>query len=307
LKFEFDSQLYTRYNGAMLGFFLDGAFFRNARDAYDRALRQRMVEFLAELGIEIPFPVRHSEYVAAYPELRARILQEIAKASVLLGAFAALASEVMEYAMSRGGDAIEKVPRQALDFMDKQGIPRTVFDVVATQVRHEKDGSILLPQLHAAALKFVHELLAPLPREPDTAFVAMSFTDSRVCGNFPTLYVPLLRKLGYRAIRAWGGLGDEDYQEAVLALISKCGVLLADITTHSPNVLHEVGFAQSRDDILLLLVAEHGSANPPSNVANMMVFPYEAEGPNWQEAAVLEIVAGIAILEEEQAKRAGPD
>jgi len=303
VKFQFDSHLYTRYNGAMLGFFLDGAHLRGASDRY-ATLRQRMVEFLAELGIEIVFPMTHAEYRVSYPELRVKIVQETVKASPLLGAFTALASAVMDHAMDPRGAITGGFPRKALDFMERQGISRTVLDTVAKQIQPPKDGSIPLRQLHTAALVFVNEILTPLSQERDTAFVAMPFS-RRFRGNFPTLYAPLLRELDYRAIRAWGGLADEDYQEVVLTLISKCGVLLADVTTRAPNVLHEVGVAQGQNDILLVLVAEKNRQQPPSNLGNLMVFPYEREGRNWQRVAVFGLAALIAIADEYRSKGAG--
>jgi hypothetical protein len=300
-----DSQLYVRYNGAMLGLFLDGAFFRRGDKQYE-TLRRRMAEFLAELEIELTLPATHAEYRANYSEIKVKVLQETAMRSVTLAGFAALSSAVVDCVMRDGGAVTESIPRAALRFMDSQGISCAVLDRFAEPVREDKDGLISLDRVFGAALAFVDEILVPLPREPDTAFVAMPFSEERFLENFPTLYAPLLRELDCCAIRAWGSVAEEDYQEIIPTLISRCGVLLADLTTHAPNVLHEVGIAHAQDQ-LLLLVAEGDEVSPPSNLANLMVFRYERKGSDWHEVAVARIAIEIAISDEIRLERAGPN
>jgi hypothetical protein len=178
--------------------------------------------------------------------------------------------------------------------MGEHGIDLRLLKDFAAGVRARKDGSIDADRLNSSSLIFLRELISPLPVEPDTAFVAMPFAEG-MRENFPLLYVPVLRKSGYRALRAWGGLGSEEYQELVTTLISKCGVVLADLTTLNQNVLHEVGFAHGRDDILLLLVAEKDKVVPPSNLSNLAIFQYEKKGENWQKEAIPLLVMMIAL------------
>jgi len=125
--------------------------------------------------------------------------------------------------------------------------------------------SIVVDDLISAVLGLAYACLDPISEEPDTAFVAMPFAEP-FAARYGLLYVPLLRELGYRPVRAWGGVAFEDYWDLLVMLIKKTGVLLGDLTGANPNVLHEVGLAEGLNKTALLIM-ERSEAEPPVNLA----------------------------------------
>ena len=82
------------------------------------------------------------------------------------------------------------------------------------------------------ALAFLRDLILPLAAEPDTCFVAMPFSlpyDDR----YAALYQPMMRRVGYRTLRAWGGLSNEFHFDLLLTLI---GVMSATSVKTLPSL-----------------------------------------------------------------------
>jgi len=153
-----------------------------------------------------------------------------------------------------------------------------------------------LNKLHSAALVMLNEIILNQRRESHTAFVAMPFSVRRMLGHYANLYVPLLRNIEYRSLRAWGGFGTEDYQDLLYTLIDRCGGMLADITTLNPNVMHELGYALGRGRMFIVLVAEKGQP-VPANLGDLTVLRYQAKGRNWQRRAIAEISSAVALYQ----------
>jgi hypothetical protein len=106
-----------------------------------------------------------------------------------------------------------------------------------------------------------------------------------------------------RSIRAWGGVGDEEHQELLLALIAKSGALLADVTEPNANVALEVGFALGQNRIVYL-VAEQDAWKNAANIQLDWVFPYQTTNgevrPGEEERAGLYFTTLMAL------RRPGP-
>jgi len=60
-------------------------------------------------------------------------------------------------------------------------------------------------------------------------------------GYYSLLYRPIANHMECSSFRMWGGLSGEEYVDLMLAVIRRCGILLADLTTLNPNVIYEVG------------------------------------------------------------------
>ena len=156
--------------------------------------------------------------------------------------------------------------------------------------------------LHSAALTLglLNELIEPLPAEPGVAFVAMPFSDG-FPELFPRFFAPALRASGYRAIRAWGGIVNEDYQELLHTLMSKCGALLADLTNIRENVLLAVGISLARDDMKVFLIAEKTEERIPSNLKHLPIFRYDRTWKGWPMYGVRRLASYVARPERSRA------
>ena len=120
-------------------------------------------------------------------------------------------------------------------------------------------------------LYLAREMVANLADEPDTCFVALPFCEPYKW-RYLNFYRHVAARMKQRTIRAWGGLGEEEHQELLLALIAKSGTLLGDITEPNVNVALEVGFALGQKTVYL--VAEQGRWKAASNIQLDWVYQY---------------------------------
>lgn len=206
------SELYACYNGTMLGFFLAGSFGEFVKDRYPQ-LQQRMQEFLNELKIDYQIPAKHETFVKNHTEISTEVLKKVYARSSSLFEYFMIGSlsmyTVIENARENG-DAKE-LREATLTYMEKKNLSSKLLLRFEKSVSLESDGRILADKLHSASLFFLNEILKTLETEKDTAFVVMPFSP-KFRKNFVKLYQPLLKEVGYRSIRAWGGLSSEDYQ-----------------------------------------------------------------------------------------------
>lgn len=288
------SELFACYNGTMLGFFLAGSFGGYLAGRYP-ILRQRIHEFLDELDIQYRLPSDHSEFVERHAEISTDITKEVFKTSdpvfdyFMTGSLAIYT--VIENA--NGGADAEIFRAETLKYMARKNLSPQSLSRFEKSVALEKDGRILADKLHSGSLAFLNDALKIPETEADTAFVAMPFS-AKFRTNFVTLYQPLLSRLGYRSLRAWGGLASEDYQVLLGTLMSKCGAVLAELTTLNKNVLHEIGMAEGRDQ-WLFLIAEKDKVKPPSNIADLAIFEYERGEKGWEQKAIDELALMISL------------
>lgn len=288
------SELFACYNGTMLGFFLVGSFGSYLAGRYP-ILRQRIHEFLDELNIKYQLPSDHSEFAGRHAEITTDITKEVFKTSNSVFDYFMIGSLAMYTAIEKanGGDFAETFRTETLSYMERRNLSPQSLSKFEKSVALEKDGRILADKLHSGSLAFLNDALKKLQTEEDTAFVAMPFS-AKFRKNFVKLYQPLLERLGYRSLRAWGGLASEDYQVLLGTLMSKCGAVLAELTTLNKNVLHEIGMAEGRDQ-WLFLIAEKDKVKPPSNIADLAIFQYEREGKDWEQKAIDELAMMISL------------
>lgn len=295
--FEYEkpiSELFACYNGTMLGFFLVGSFGGYLAERYP-ILRQRMHEFFDELNIKYQLPSEHSEFVERHAEITTDITKEVFNASDSVFDYFMIGSLAVYTAVEKanGGDYAETFRTETLSYMTRKNLSPQSLSQFEKVVALEKDGRILADKLHSGSLAFLNDALKTLQMEEDTAFVAMPFS-AKFRKNFVNLYQPLLRRLDYRSLRAWGGLSSENYQVLLGTLMSKCGAVLAELTTLNQNVLHEIGMAEGHDQ-WLFLIAEKDKVKPPSNIADLAIFQYEREGKDWEQKAIDELAMLISL------------
>jgi hypothetical protein len=244
------SRLYCRLNGFMLGVFFEMSWRKSARRRYG-FYRERMRVFLREVGIEDTPPRTHAECAARYDRgfisltLKLGLRSEELRDFFHLGAFS-IASPM---AGPRQQAKANQIRRWATAILTRHGLDPGQWKTLP-RFLHTRPRDIY--ELISPSLTLLVETLRNLRVEPQTCFVAMPFRKPFE-SYYATLYRPLLAAAGYRAIRAWGGFGDEDFSPLLVAAIIKSGAMLADLTGWNPNVLWELGIAQGAGRVAFLL------------------------------------------------------
>lgn len=280
---ETDS-IYARYNGAMLGYFLSGAPAYYAKSHYN-ILRKRMNHFLEEIGLLPIIPPKFS--YEAQPQLMKEVIFMIRTNSEIIADFVYLSSVAFQSVILRGVDieTAEDCKNLALKWMAKYDIEPEILEHFSAAIIPKKQGRFSADAIHTAGLEFLRAILEPLRTDKHIAFVAMPFS-SPFDEYFPKFYKPLLAELNYNAIRAWGGLSFENYQQIIGTLIRKSEVLLADLTTHNVNVIHEIGLAEGMGKTVFIIAAKDEKIIP-SNLMDLAIVRYDRSKKNWEKQAIL--------------------
>lgn len=147
--------------------------------------------------------------------------------------------------------------------------------------KHRKKELRNLDNRITCALEYFCLLLKGLKIEESVVFVAMPFSKEYL-EYYKTYYRPVLTKSGYDCIRAWGGLGHENYSEYMRILISRCGKMFADISGKNENVMYEVGVAHGQDKHVYLVTNDK---DYPSNLCDDVVMYYDPSLPYWESSA----------------------
>ncbi len=288
------SPLYSRFNGYCLGAFLGTGQQRLAKPRY-RAIRTRVHEFFDEIGIDVRLPARHESYVAAYVKLMPGIKAELHIRNATLH----LCCGLGEMASLFAGAYVSTTPAQRLALkakvvpeLKRLGLGPLAFDKFSrglSRAARGKDANAMVTQVYL----LLADLLQPLGAESDTCFVAMSFAQP-YAGYFSHLYRPALERAGFRAIRAWGGLVEEEYYPFIAPLIARCAAVMADLSAHNLNVANEVGLAHGANcPTFLLMRADAGL--PPSNLADLAVLRYDPRAADWPERHVRNLAKFVRL------------
>ncbi len=274
------SPLYCRFNGFSLGAFLGGAQQPLGAARY-RAIRARVHEFLAEVGINLRLPARHPAFVAAYPALMPRLQAQLLARHADLHACCTLGAMAALFAGAYPGTRVAQrrlLKARYAPELQRLGLGPQAFDNFAralARAARSGDANALITQVYLLLV----DLLQPLGAEADSCFVAMPFARP-YAGYFSQLYRPALARAGFRAIRAWGGLVDEEYFPFVGALIARCAAVLGELSARNLNVAIEVGLAQGANCPTFLL-ARMNAGPPPSNLADLALLRYDPAAPGW--------------------------
>ncbi len=285
------SSLTARYNGFMLGHFLAMAALRSLRPPRYPVLRSSVEAFLRAQGLDARLPARAREFQADPFGHALRILNAVRAQSPELASTAWLSSAAIFRA------------RGAPDFQDADfAAAARSLRLDARKVRAYVDAlpraqKVSTSDMLAPAMAFLGEALSNLRSEPRTCFVAMPF-HRPFEQRYESFYKPALEQLGYRVIRAWGGVGAEDYLEVILALLTRSGACLAEVTTRNPNVLYELGAAQALGKHVM--IASSGPpASVPANVSQHTAFRfhYRPTRRGWQRDEITRFAAQVSLAQ----------
>ncbi|MDM0001799.1 hypothetical protein QTI24_24540 [Variovorax sp. J22P240] len=279
------SPLYCRFNGFAFGAFLVAANLEFAGPRFG-AMRRRLREFMREIEIDAVLPSQHLAYRAAHDANFESILRKARARSQLLYEFMGIGAMAVLYASSAklvGPSQRQALRERWIPVLSRHAVPPSVYDRFLNDVEraaHTRDASVLLSH----AFRLVSDLLEPLEGESDTCFVAMPF-GAPFAGYFASYYRPALASAGFRAIRAWGGLSEEEYYSFLAPLINRCASVLAELGSLNPNVMNEVGLAHGTNRPTFLIMRAQRRP-PPSNLADLPILEYSDQAAGWQAAAV---------------------
>lgn len=295
------SPLYRAYNGYMLGLFTAASFVLDVREEQARrsAVVHRISEFLLELASQLGKPVDLGEADTLEDAIEGQVQTfdpELADYYRL--GLAAFRRVVLHDRPEAGDDQ-----REAEEILRSLGHPPSFLAAMLDgSGRRDSSDDRTWQDMMTDCLHLVRAMVANLPDEPDTCFVALPFREPYE-GRYLNFYRGVAARLKQRAIRAWGGLGDEEHQELLLALIARSGTLLGEVTETNVNVALEIGFALGQNKTVYL-VADQNSWKSAANVQLDWVFPYRTQDGETQDGE--EERAGLYFTTLKALRRPGP-
>ena len=277
-----DSPLCARHDGAMLGFFLFMSRFDFARERYS-VFRMRMQRFLDSIDADVVVPDTFDEFGEEYADLFAQLMYVLTEKDdgVNLPLFRpfALGTGFVAVALDMPNQTNIDVLNSIMD--NDMELPMSLLEEHAANVPEVGDQPVLVDDIMSPALAFLRDLLLPLDPEPETCFVAMPFSEPFE-EQYADVYRPMMHEVGYRTLRAWGGLSGEFHVELLETLIDKSGALLAELTGLNPNVVFELGYGYGRDKVVIPM----GDIAHPISLANLQgiaILPYDSSDAAWRE------------------------
>jgi hypothetical protein len=274
------SPLCARHDGAMLGFLLYLCRFEFARERYP-VFRNRMQHLLDGIAADVAMPESHDEFSGSFADLYEKVLYALTVKDNGLNR-----PLFRPFALGTGFLATAlKMPNQSdagmlKSIMDDLELPMALLESHAARVP-EIGEKMLIDDVMSPALGFLCDLLLPLESEPETCFVAMPFSE-RFEEQYSNLYRPMMRDVGYRTLRAWGGLAAEFHVDLLLTLIDKSGALLAELTGLNPNVVFELGYAYGREKVVVPM-ADAAQPIAFANLYGLAILPYDSSKPGWRD------------------------
>lgn len=301
---ELGGALYRRVNGFLLGCFLSLIRFRFARAEFSQH-RQRIAEFLHEIGADVALPVTQPAYDAVSDQMLTAVVAACARRSREIADFALLGGVCCIDASMRLAGAVEsdELRDLAVSTMRKHRIdrPDAVYErflalVHDAHTQRESPG-VRIDDFLGPALDLLTRLIEPLKDDRRCAFIAMPFR-APYAGYFATLYRPLAHALNCSAFRMWGGLSGEAYVDLMLAVIRRCGLVIADLSGLNANVVYEVGVARGLEKQVVLLTQRRFAAATPANIgSDQLLLLYSPREKDWPHATALRCAAQVSIMD----------
>jgi hypothetical protein len=272
------SPLYRAYNGYMLGLFTAAAMVFSVREETERreTTLHRLLEFLLEIRHEFGRPLTLDDPAGRPQEAfdEDAIDALVRELDHDLADYYQLGLATFRYVVLGAGADDEEEAHRLLRAL---GHPPMIFrSTIDEPMRAGASEERTWQDMMTICLRLARELVAGLAEEGDTCFVALPFT-APYEGRYLNFYRGAARRLKLQSIRAWGGLGQEEHQELLLALIAKSGALLAEVSEPNANVALEVGFALGQNKSVFL-VAEQDRWKNAANIQLDWVFPYRVAG-----------------------------
>ena len=286
------SLLYCRVNGFLLGCFQSLIRYRFARPEF-AIHRSRILEFFKEAGIDVTIPANPDLYDRQGDALMRRVTLAAKQRSPELGDFASLGTVCsLDAALRQGGERPSDALRNSsVDFMDSRGMKGAdLYERFLANVRRTADSTrgrgISIQSILSPALELLTAMIEPLQGDPAMCFVAMPFAKP-FSGYYSLLYRPIANHMECSSFRMWGGLSGEEYVDLMLAVIRRCGILLADLTTLNPNVIYEVGVARGLGKKVVLLCQSRDVTRVPANIgSDQLLLSYSPNERGWPSEVV---------------------
>jgi hypothetical protein len=273
------SPLCARHDGAMLGYLLYLVRLEFARERFP-VYRRRLHQILDGISAGVALPETQEEFARDFSALYERVLHVLSEKDAganepLFRPFA-LAWGFLAVAMKMPNQTDERMLRAILEEYE---IPYSLLERHAAAVPEIGDETAI-DTIMTPALAFLRDLILPLAAESDTCFVAMPFSQP-YDDRYPAVYQPMMRRVGYRTLRAWGGLSSEFHVDLLLTLIDKSGALLAELSGLNPNVVLELGYAYGREKVVLPM-ADAASPIQLANLYGLAILPYDSSKAEWE-------------------------
>jgi hypothetical protein len=292
------SKLYCTYNGFMLGHFLLVARLRFCADRY-QVLRNRIQEFLDEMGAKFALPDTYEKFNDKYDEITMPVIQSVMSRSQEVAKTAYIGWAATFIAASPDDPSAEELKHQVSDFLSEYGVALEALDRFIEKVPSKQEWT-KAEDLLTPALGFLCEIIGPMEQEIDTCFVAMPFREP-FSDYFHTFYRPMLENSGYRALRAWGGFSREDFVDVIILLIRRSGAILAELTGLNLNVMYEAGIALGGNSDVFWIAQGKDDFEPPSDLAQDMILTYSPDAEGWLvrdlEMCTMNLLAARVALE----------
>lgn len=300
------NSLYDRANGFMLGCFLTLIRYRFARPSF-QAHRRRLLEFLGEAGLDIALPASQRAYDSQADQLLQEVILACRDRSAELADFALLGGIAVIDASLRLSEepVIDGLRETATDVLARHGLDGTaLYDRFLAYVRQSDDeakadglAELRIDTFLSPALDLLTSTIEPLAPDPAMAFVAMPFRPP-YAGYFDRLYRPLAAALDCGAFRMWGGLSGEAYVELMLAVMRRCRIVIADLSSVNPNVLYEFGVARGLGKRVVPLCQRSSADGLPSNIrSDTMLQLYSPREKGWPALTVLRCAAQVSLVD----------
>ncbi len=116
--------------------------------------------------------------------------------------------------------------------------------------------------------------------EPDLCFVLMEFI-SPYNDIFNTLIKPTVEEEGFRCIKSDDIFSTTSVIEDIWSNINKAILIIAEISSHNPNVMYELGICHTVGKNVMMI-----TQNPdeiPFNFRHMRCYPYKNDIPGFEE------------------------
>jgi hypothetical protein len=275
------SPLCARHDGAMLGFLLSMCRFEFARERFP-IFRRRMQHILDGIDAGVQVPETHDEFGEGWSPFFEQVIDALTQrdGGVNQPLFRPFALGTGFLAVGMDMPNQTDLPMLTAIMETDVELPMSLLEEHAAAVPEIGDATSI-DDVMSPALAFLRDLVEPLDPEPETCFVAMPFSEPFE-EQYATVYRPMMSGVGYRTLRAWGGLSGEAHLDLLLTLIDKSGALLAELTGVNPNVAFELGYAYGRGKSVIPMC---DSAQPLAlaNVHGLAILPYDSSSATWRE------------------------
>jgi hypothetical protein len=277
----------------MLGFLLYMSRFNFAQERFP-VFRMRIEQLLDGIDADVMLPDTHDEFVEGFAPLFEQVVDALTKkdggANLPLFRPFVLGYGFLAVAMDMPSQTDIGMLTEMMEA--DLGLPMSLLEEHAAAVPEIGDG-LSIDKIMSPALTFLRDLLEPLDPEPDTCFVAMPFCEPFE-EQYATVYRPMMSGLGYRTLRAWGGLSSEVHRELLLTLIDKCGALLAELSGVNPNVAFELGYAYGRGKAAIPM-SDRAQPHALANIHGLAILPYDSSRATWRDDLLKGGVSGVIL------------